>query len=31
MFNANGTMQSRAVGYDLTTTPGKATSYTYPR
>ncbi|SPF46811.1 hypothetical protein SBA4_3570010 [Candidatus Sulfopaludibacter sp. SbA4] len=28
-FNANGTMQSKAVGYDLTTTSGKATAYTY--
>ena len=28
-FNANGTMASKAVGYDLTQTPGKATTYTY--
>jgi YD repeat-containing protein len=28
-FNANGTMQAKAVGYDLTVTSGKATTYTY--
>ncbi|SPF46817.1 hypothetical protein SBA4_3570016 [Candidatus Sulfopaludibacter sp. SbA4] len=28
-FNANGTMQSKAIGYDLTTTSGKATTYAY--
>lgn len=28
-FNTNGTMQSKAVGYDLTTTSGKATTYIY--
>jgi RHS repeat-associated protein len=28
-FNANGTMASKAVGYDLTQTSGKATTYTY--
>ncbi len=28
-FNANGTMQSKAAGYDLTATSGKATTYTY--
>ena len=28
-FNANGTMAAKAVGYDLTATPGKATTYTY--
>jgi RHS repeat-associated protein len=28
-FNANGTMASKAVGYDLTQTPAAATKYTY--
>src|SRR5579883_2518764 len=28
-FNANGTMASKAVGYDLTATAGAATAYTY--
>jgi YD repeat-containing protein len=28
-FNANGTQKAKAVGYDLTSTPGKATTYTY--
>jgi RHS repeat-associated protein len=28
-FNPDGTMQAGAIGYDLTQTPGKATTYTY--
>jgi RHS repeat-associated protein len=28
-FNANGTMAAKAVGYDLTQTPGAATTYVY--
>src|SRR5208283_5600878 len=28
-FNANGTMASKAVGYDLTQTPNAATKYQY--
>jgi RHS repeat-associated protein len=28
-FNANGTVASNLVGYDLTAAPGKATTYTY--